>query len=210
MDFRQKSPIKVAMKRASTTLELNKAKSAAPRRAQTDADTFGGNGRTITHSRVISNPVSRKRSLQQIQAEEDAFDQSAWGDTDNEDGGDDAIVVNVESGNETEMDDKPAKKSRRAVSSAGPGTQRKEVAGGTLARRRTIGTTSSSGMKMSSDQNPTGKGSAARILHVDDDVDAVNRGMSKSPVDACCQALRKVINKVSYLNLSMGGAKLTD
>ena len=39
---------------------------------------------TIGFARTVSNPISRKRSLQQIEAEVQDFDNSPWGDTDDE------------------------------------------------------------------------------------------------------------------------------
>lgn len=202
MDFRQKSPIKIAWNKQKTTVNSKRAP-AAPSRGrigQADLDTFGGNGQTIPR---ISNPVARKRSLQQIQAEEDAFDKSGWGDTDDEgEGGNDQRITSdpiVLSGEETETDEKSKKKARNSAPAA-VGTMRKEVAGGgALARRRTIGATASGGIKSSATQSmgtaPKIKQTVGTILNVDDDAD-VDRSTSRSPVDQCCQALRRAINDV--------------
>ena len=210
MDFRQKSPIKVAWNQQNAAKRANNSNSASSRSraGPSDADTFGGNGRTIPRP---ANPIARKRSLQQIQAEEDAFDQSGWGDTDEEGevggggsggGGEystyDPIVLTDEE-TETDDHDRPAFIKARKSAPAVVGTARKEVAGGAgaLARRRTIGATTSGSIKMASSQaNGRGKGKAEMVLHVDDDAD-VDRGMSKSPVDMCCRAIRKIVNKVS-------------
>jgi hypothetical protein len=141
--------------------------------------------------------------LQQIQAEEDAFDKSGWGDTDDEgEGGNDQRITSdpiVLSGEETETDEKSKKKARNSAPAA-VGTMRKEVAGGgALARRRTIGATASGGIKSSATQSmgtaPKIKQTVGTILNVDDDAD-VDRSTSRSPVDQCCQALRRAINDV--------------
>lgn len=69
MQFRQASPRKEAAPK-----KLTKRKSA-------NGDELQGQ---ITFAAKQSNPISRQRSAQQIQRETEAFDQSGWGDTDDE------------------------------------------------------------------------------------------------------------------------------
>ena len=65
MHFRQKSPVK---KKAPSKRKSNDAKEG-------DIGSF---------ARTASNPLARQRSRQQLRAEEDAFENSPWGDTDDE------------------------------------------------------------------------------------------------------------------------------
>ncbi|OCF41399.1 hypothetical protein I317_04790 [Kwoniella heveanensis CBS 569] len=99
MMFRQNSPRKqrVTKKAAAGT------KRTGSGRVQPQIDSF---------TTKVNNPISRKRSHQQILAEEAEFDNSPWGDTDDEDyrpgaeNSDDPIEIG-DSGTEKEDDDLP-------------------------------------------------------------------------------------------------------
>lgn len=187
MEFRQDSPVKSkftkggALQRSKSTSALGGAQGKRSRGGNGGgniAESLGmgmgaapgrdGSGRM---SVSVSNPLARKRSLQQIRQEEDAFDNEPWGDTDDEDGEDgdyqpdgvDPIVVlsdgdgdDVGEGMETEVDtDEEMEPRKRRKSGDGNGgvkvkagkgmmTGRKEVVGTSkLARRRMIGSTGS-------------------------------------------------------------------
>ncbi|ORY29016.1 hypothetical protein BCR39DRAFT_533606 [Naematelia encephala] len=70
MDFRQKSPSKQASK--ATTSKSTRGRAAGN---QPQIDRF---------AQSVRNPVARKRSLRQIAEEEQEFETSPWGDTDDE------------------------------------------------------------------------------------------------------------------------------
>ena len=72
MEFRQQSPQK-APKQAKLKSNGKSGKAA-----------LAGQGGISAYARQVSNPVARKRSHQQIMAEEKEFDNSPWGDTDDE------------------------------------------------------------------------------------------------------------------------------
>jgi len=106
MDFRQASPRKEVVK-------------TTKKRQSAGADETQGQ---IKFTARKSNPVSRQRSMQQIQKETEAFDNSHWGDSD-EDGEyapDDPIEVDGEA---TDVDeDVPLKDAKRRRTLSGPVT----------------------------------------------------------------------------------------
>ncbi|OXG34723.1 bloom syndrome protein [Cryptococcus neoformans Bt120] len=108
MDFREASPRKLTTKPKQSA----KRQSAKSKSQSTLEKTTG------------SNPIARKRSLQQIMAEEAEFDNSHWGDTDDEynpenDG--DPIIAD---GDETEMDDDVPLKRRKSTEASKEKTPR--------------------------------------------------------------------------------------
>jgi hypothetical protein len=70
MDFRQASPSKQA----------NAKKAPVKRKTASTAQ----QSRIVPFAQKVPNPISRQQSLQQIAAEEQEFDDSPWGDTDEE------------------------------------------------------------------------------------------------------------------------------
>lgn len=169
LEFRVKSPVKVKLK---TTLGKSKSTSEISGRRSTGQGNMDDYAKPT--QRIISNPLARKRSLQQIQAQEEAFDDSRWGDTDNEDGGAasaddrpgyqrDEVDPIVLSGDEAQ----PAVKKRKSVGSTG----RKESIGD--------GAPASIGK---------GKGKAKEVP---------DRTGNGTPVEKCLTALKDVIQKVS-------------
>ena len=109
MDFREASPRKEAAK----TTKITK------KRASAGADETQGQ---IKFTAKKSNPVSRQRSLQQIQKETEDFDNSHWGDSD-EDGEyapDDPIEVDGEATDVEE--DIPLKDAKRRRTTNVPST----------------------------------------------------------------------------------------
>ncbi|WVW82165.1 hypothetical protein I302_104171 [Kwoniella bestiolae CBS 10118] len=108
MDFRQASPRKQPAAKKCTS-----KKGGSKNQPQIDSFT-----------RKLSNPVSRKRSHQQIQAETEEFDNSPWGDTDDEDyrpDGNDPIEIDDATDVEEADDDLPLMVKRRKT------TARKEL-----------------------------------------------------------------------------------
>lgn len=193
MDFKQQSPSKpAAIKRTKSATTLKTKRKGG----QTDIGDFAQPTQPM-----ISNPISRKRSLQQIAAEEDAFDNSRWGDTDDEDGDDDdadntpdyqkdEVDPIVLSGDETEQDEEPVKPAKRRKSAAGVvsggtskgvGTRRKDVVGD----GRLIVVSSKKG---SESTQTASKGK---------EKDTPNRSDSETPIQKCLLALQAIINKVS-------------
>ncbi|WVQ97161.1 hypothetical protein IAU59_004271 [Kwoniella sp. CBS 9459] len=115
MMFRQNSPRK---QRATKKAAASSKKTGSTGRGQPQIDSF---------TRKVDNPISRKRSHQQILAEEAEFDNSPWGDTDDEDyvpgreQSDDPIEVG-DSATEKEDEDIPL-----AIASKKRKTTRKEI-----------------------------------------------------------------------------------
>lgn len=106
MDFREASP------RKSTT------KFKQPSKRQSSKS------QTMLGKTTSSNPIARKRSLQQIMAAEAEFDNSHWGDTDDEyhpeeDG--DPIIASAD---ETEVDDGVPQKRRKSTGASKEKTPR--------------------------------------------------------------------------------------
>lgn len=165
LDFRIKSPIKGKGKAAP----IRKSKSTGSLAARSAGQPAISDYAQPTQ-RVVSNPLARKRSLQQIRAEEEAFDKSGWGDTDNED---DARSSPDEPGYQRdevdpivlsdEEEEAPAPKKRKSVGSS------EKTAGGAEAKGK-------------------GKGKAK---------DVPDRSNTKSPTEKCLIALQKIVQKVS-------------
>lgn len=107
MDFREASP------RKSTT------KSKQPSKRQSSKS----KSQTTLGKTTSSNPVARKRSLQQIMAEEAEFDNSHWGDTDDEYHPEDGDPI-IASADETEVDDGVPQKRRKSTEASKEKTPR--------------------------------------------------------------------------------------
>lgn len=99
MDFREASP------RKSTT------KSKQPSKRQSSKS----KSQTTLGKTTSSNPIARKRSLQQIMAEEAEFDNSHWGDTDDEYHPEEDGDPTIASADETEVDDGVPQKRRKST-----------------------------------------------------------------------------------------------
>lgn len=100
MDFRQASPRKEAAKKPT-------------KRKSTGAGGEGAQGQ-INFGAKKSNPISRQRSIQQIQRETEDFDASPWGDTDeDEDYAPDDDPIRVDSDATDVEGDVPLKVAKR-------------------------------------------------------------------------------------------------
>lgn len=108
MDFREASPRKLA----------TKPKQSAKRRSAKSK------GPATLEKTTNSNPIARKRSLQQIMAEEAEFDNSHWGDTDDEYNPENDGDPIIASGDETEMDDDVPLKRRKSTEASKEKTPR--------------------------------------------------------------------------------------
>lgn len=157
MDFREASPRKEGAKTTKVT----------KKRASAGADETQGQ---IKFTAKKSNPVSRQRSLQQIQKETEDFDNSHWGDSD-EDGEyapDDPIEVD---GDATDVEeDIPLKDAKR---------------------RRTTSGHSAAG--------PSRNAPAARQVVDIASASDVDRGDTMSPVDWAYKQLKDMYTKVSLI-----------
>ncbi|KAK6905567.1 hypothetical protein I203_106397 [Kwoniella mangroviensis CBS 8507] len=155
MDFRQASPRKQPANKKT-------ASKGSGSKNQAQIDSF---------ARKLSNPISRKRSHQQILAETEEFDNSPWGDTDDENyrPDDDPIEIDDDAdGNATEIegdDDLPLAVKRRK-------TARKEI-GNTIV--------------------PKGATSRVQVIEVE-------RSSTASPVENCLKALEKMRGSVLARN----------
>lgn len=174
MDFRQKSPVKGA----PAALRKTKSTTSLPQRKNGQANI---NDYAKPTQRVVSNPISRKRSLQQIRAEEDAFDNSGWGDTDDDYQQDDVDPIEL-SGDETEMDEAEAPAVKRRKSMGGVATARKDLGG--TGKVIPVG----------------GKKGKAK--------DVPDRQDNRTPVEKCLAALKEVVQKVR-LSLLLYGIRMS-
>lgn len=151
MDFRQASPRKEAAK-------------------TTKKRTSTGNTETQGQIKFTANPVARQRSLQQIQKETEEFDNSAWGDSD-EDGEYNPKDPIQNDGDATDVDeDIPLKDAKR---------------------RKTAPGTSTSGAKS--------RGAPAKAMEVVDLASAsdINRADASTPNTEGYKALQVMYKKVS-------------
>lgn len=184
--------LKMSFRVASPKKRATKASNAKGRPGQQQIDTF---------ARKLSNPLSRKRSEQQIAEEEAEFDKSPWGDSDdeyiddNESAGDGDHLDPIEV-DETDVDEEiplatRASAKRRKVVTAS--TSRKELStAGPAAKRKTVGV----------------KGKApwerAKSLVTVDEVDiadiALTRESAESPIAQCFKELQAKVNKVCFLH----------
>lgn len=181
MDFKVASPRKGAAKPSK----------AARRSGQQQLDGF---------TRKVNNPVSRQRSAQQIADETAEFDNSHWGDTDDEyiDDNESAVgdhhdPIEVD---ETDVEEdvplatRAAAKRRRVE--PGPSTARKEIStAGTAGKRRTV--------EMSRQAPWVGTRPKALGTVEEDDVLEISstRESAESPVTRCLNEIKAFVAKVS-------------
>ncbi|WWC66473.1 uncharacterized protein I206_100375 [Kwoniella pini CBS 10737] len=170
MDFRQASPRKQAPKKVAR---------------KTGSKTQLG---IDNYAQKVPNPISRKRSHQQILAEEAEFDNSPWGDTDEDEhyDPDDPIEIDDDDdGGHTEREDDvlPLEVKKRKT------TARKEIGNSIVPKGATSISTVSS---------------ASRVKGVIE----VDRSSSGSPVEVCLQALEKM--RASVLSKNKNAPKLDD
>jgi hypothetical protein len=160
MDFREASPRKEAVK-------------TTKKRVSAGADETQGQ---IKFTAKKSNPVSRQRSIQQIQKETEDFDNSHWGDSD-EDGEyapDDPIEVD---GDATDVEeDVPLKDAKRRRTTSGPAT---------------------AGPSRSATAGPSRSAPAARQVVDLASAGDLDRGNTMSPVDWAYKQLKEMYTKVS-------------
>ncbi|KAK8865792.1 hypothetical protein IAR55_000939 [Kwoniella newhampshirensis] len=168
MEFRQASPRKQPVKSARTTKKTTKG--------QIQIDTY---------ARKVSDPITRKRSHQQILEEEAEFDNSPWGDTDDEDyrpedDGDPIVLSDDETKGDDDVPLLVATKKRKTVQ------QEKTLSRGELGRART---------------NPAGAAAAAALARsgslVANRGTIINRQDSASPVEQCFRELQQMREKVA-------------
>ena len=164
------------------------AKSAKPR-------TSKGQQGIQAFTKRVSNPISRKRSAQQILAEEEEFDKSGWGDTDDEyiddpdsshEGGDRDDPIELDT---TDIDD--------AVPLAKAAGKKRKV---TKPAPKVSAEVKSKAAKVS--EAPWKRSAAAaggaRLVTLDKEDVEHARGMRKdtqSPVEQCLRELREIVDK---------------
>jgi bloom syndrome protein len=152
MDFREASPRKEAVK-------------TSKKRVSAGADETQGQIKFIAKK---SNPVYRQRSIQQIQKETEDFDNSHWGDSDEdaEYAPDDPIEVD---GDATDVEeDVPLKDAKRRRTTSGPSTA-----------------------------GPSRSAPAARQVVDLASASDLDRGNTMSPVDWAYKQLKEMYTKVS-------------
>lgn len=112
MDFKEASPRKEAQKK------VTKRKSAG-------MDEIQGQGQiNFSAKPKKSNPISRQRSAQVIQKETEEFDQSRWGDTDDDYAPEDDPIDGHSEGDATDVDgDVPLKVAKRMRTASGAGAR---------------------------------------------------------------------------------------
>jgi hypothetical protein len=198
MDFRQKSPRKQPVKEKRGT---SKSTSTSGRKGgQTGIDSF---------AQKVDNPISRRRSLLQIREEEAEFDQSPWGDTDEEDGDttwkpdeDPEDPIELTEDDEVQV---VGVSSRQGVGAgvgagvrAGAGAGAGSGSGAGVANRLTSAATKRSGAVVGAVK---GKGTGGgKTLVLDDDEEetgVVDRRDTQSPVEKCFAALQAIKKSVS-------------
>lgn len=163
MDFREASPRKEVVK-------------TTKKRVSAGADETQGQIKFTTKK---SNPVSRQRSIQQIQKETEEFDNSHWGDSDEdkEYAPDDPIEVD---GDATDVEgDVPLKDAKRRRTTSGP-----------------------------SAAGPSRNTPAARQVVDLATASDLDRGNTMSPVDWAYKQLKEMYSKVSAIRSRSGGCLL--
>jgi hypothetical protein len=191
MDFRQKSPRKQPVKEKRGT---SKSTSISGRKGgQTGIDSF---------AQTVDNPISRRRSLLQIREEEAEFDQSPWGDTDEEDGDttwkpDEDPEDPIELTEDDEVQVVGVGK-RQGVGAVVGVTGRAAGGGGGVASRVAAAPRQSSSAAVAAKAKAQVGGRKTLVLDDgEEETGVVDRRDTQSPVEKCFAALQAIKKSVS-------------